>query len=232
MTWHEWREAPAGDYAVIGDPVSHSRSPAMHAAAYRELGLDLTYRAIRGPRDEIVQALDHLAALGYKGLNVTVPLKDLAFAWADRPEATVSVNTLCLGSRTGISTDEEGFVRSLPEDLRGPVPTLILGAGGTAQALARRLIRDGRLLQVWNRTPARWDGFLAEHPGAIQVAEPDPAGCRLIINATSAGLSGESPPVLWDRIAPDALAVDLVYGRRTPFLEQAEAAGVATLDGT
>ena len=155
---HPWRTAPPGDYAVVGDPVAHSKSPAMHTAAYRALGLDLTYRAIHVPAGELGEALDHLRTLGYRGVNATVPHKEAALAWADAgsPQAVAAgtANTLHLPSRRATNTDAIGFKFSLAEFKTSPARTLILGAGGSAASVILGL-KGWSAISIWNRNPDR-----------------------------------------------------------------------------
>ncbi|MEZ5163634.1 MAG: hypothetical protein R2688_07760 [Fimbriimonadaceae bacterium] len=130
--WH-WSDAPSGDYAVVGDPVSHSLSPRIHAAAYQEHGLHLTYRAIQVRSGELAEAIDVLRGRGYKGLNVTVPLKTEALDWCCRvePEAERmgAVNTLNLENGEGTNTDAPGFLQTLGNLGISSGRVLILGAG-------------------------------------------------------------------------------------------------------
>lgn len=233
--WFAWREAPLGEYAVIGDPVSHSRSPAMHAAAYRAFGLDWRYRAIQVHLHEFEPALDHLAALGYRGLNVTVPLKSAAYSWSLRRDANAeacgAVNTLMLADRSGANTDLPGLLACLDRfDLEAGSPALVLGAGDSARTCWIALSGRHRV-KAWNRTRDRLATF--EGTAGIEILDqPDPAGCSLILDATSAALAGQSPPVLWDRAEPGATACCLAYGAQTPpFLRDAAARGLKTEDG-
>ena len=117
MNVFEWRTAPHGDYAVVGDPISHSLSPLIHAAAYQSHGLEYRYHAIRVPLEEFADALAHLTNIGYRGLNVTVPLKEAAFEWCQSFEAESeqfhSINTLRLADRRGLNTDAPAFISTL-----------------------------------------------------------------------------------------------------------------------
>lgn len=240
--WHEWREAPPCDYAVLGDPVSHSKSPSMHQAAYAACSLDLIYSAIRVPEREFTEALEWLTQLGLRGVNCTIPLKGAAKDWclgrggfdfenpAVRP--TVSVNTLDLKRGIGISTDEAGFMNALAARLGGSAQpsVLLMGAGGTAQALARAMAARGFQLSLWNRTRERWTEA-ARELSVRQMDEIDLSGIDVAVNATSAGLSDAELPVRWETAGRDLLAVDLVYGRQTPFLAEAKRRGLAVQDG-
>jgi shikimate dehydrogenase len=216
----------------------------MHGAAYQAVGLNLTYRAVRVPASEFDEAAARLSALGYRGVNITVPLKSHAYRWAlERGGLAgedlgalpgVSVNTLNLRTQQGISTDEPGFLALMKEAWpKGKARILILGAGGTAFALAPRLAAEGHSISVWNRTPGKWEPFLERQVTEARViSEIDLAGIDVVLNCTSAGLSGQSLPISWDAAAPYVSAIDLVYGQETPFLAGARARGLCCLDGT
>lgn len=227
-----WREAEPCDFAVLGDPVGHSLSPRMHSAAYRELGLNLTYRAIQTPLEDFEEALERLSGF-LIGANCTVPLKLAAKGWAASLKGKVyaGVNTLDFRDSSGMSTDEAGFLASLPEELRAkPGRALILGAGGSAQGLGPALAERGWELFLWARREDAWRD--AAPSGATLLPEPDPAACSLVVNATSAGLAGASLPVDWSQAPASCLAYDLMYGLApTPFLADAAQAGLATQDG-
>ncbi|HVT11747.1 MAG TPA: shikimate dehydrogenase [Fimbriimonadaceae bacterium] len=229
----EWREAPPGDFAVIGDPVAHSLSPRMHAAAFATRGESYSYEAIRVPPGEVAEAIARLRSLGYRGLNVTVPLKSEARMamrtvgeFAARCDA---VNTIRLEDLYGINTDGAGFLDTLPAFDRKSA--LILGAGGSARAIALALALDGYNLRIFNRTAERAISLVRELGIDAEVVDnPAPQDVQLILNATSASLHGESLPISFASAASGALAYDLVYGD-TPFLRAARAAGLKTLDG-
>ncbi len=235
-----WSQAEPGDYAVIGDPIEHSLSPRMHSAAYRADGLNLSYRAIRVPAGEVAEALPALQAKGYRGLNVTVPLKEEVFAyvrdhgWRISPTDAVygALNTLLLTERAALNTDVLGFLRTL--QAQGVTPgasVLLLGAGGTARALLVGLVRAGYQVAAWNRTPERLAALVTELQLPITpLALPDPAGVEAVINTTSASLSGEAVKVPWD--GRPILAYDVAYAQTlTPFLASAQAAGCRVTDG-
>lgn len=231
MTPYAWREAPEADFAVIGDPVAHSLSPQMHEAAYKALGLDYKYVAILVPVGEVAMALDHLRELNYRGVNVTVPHKGEAIGWCDHVgvfvEQVQAVNTIDVRRHSGINTDANGFLATLAGIPVGSA--LMLGAGGSARALARALVREGWDLRIWNRTAERATE-LAELTGAKAVDEANPTGASLILNTTSASLDGDSLPVVWDAAKPEAVAYDLAYGD-SPFLKEAQARGLKTMNG-
>lgn len=222
----DWRLAPAADYAVLGDPVVHSLSPRLHTWAYTALGLERSYVAIRVAPGEVSEALDHLRALGYRGVNLTVPHKLEAFGWCPSHEEWAArvgvVNTIDLRTRHGANTDAPGFLASLAGLAVGRA--LVLGAGGSAVAVVRALVSVGWDVTVWARRP---EAAAALGVGVANTLRTK--GFDLVVNATSAGLAGETLPVEW---AGTGLAYDLVYGPAAqPFLQAAHQAGWATQDG-
>lgn len=231
--FYPWREAPKADFAVIGDPIDHSRSPQMHGAAYTALGLQHRYVAIHVASSEVGIALDHLKTLGYRGVNVTVPHKAEAMAWADEPDALSRqigvVNTIDLLTGLATNTDAPGFMDTLiPFGLRADSSVLLIGAGGSARALAVILAASGFRVDIWNRTSSRAQELATEF-GLRQVDQAT-ADYDLVINTTSAGLSQETLPIDWSVRKPTTVAYDLVYGQ-TPFLSLASQLGLTTQDG-
>jgi shikimate dehydrogenase len=233
----EWREAPKADFAVIGDPISHSLSPKMHMAAFEDLGLPWTFVAVRVARGEVGEALDSLRGRGYRGVNVTVPHKEEAFAWVERTDEfskrVEAVNTLDLRERESINTDGAGFMGTLSELGVPSGRALVLGAGGSARAMATALFLGGYEVAIFNRTELKAKELVKRVSIEAEVlATPDPAGACLIVNATSAGFTGRSPDLDWSRAEPGALAYDLSYGAEpTPFLARATEAELRTCDG-
>jgi len=232
-----WRHAMPGDYAVVGDPIGHSRSPAMHSAAYQHLGLKLIYRAIHIPLEEFEEAVESLIELGYKGVNVTLPLKLNAFDWAtdidEDSRGHEALNTLSLRDRRGTNTDAPGFLDTLDDlGIVAPGPVVLLGAGGTSRALTRALRSRGFEVAIYNRTQEKAEE-LADAVGGVSVlSQPDIAGAHLILNTTSAGLSGSALDIVWGAALPGAIAYDVIYGHEpTPFLRDAALAGLKTVDG-
>ena len=230
-------------YAVIGNPVAHSKSPAIHAAFAAATGQDLHYEALLAPLDGFAATVTAFMAAGGRGANVTVPFKEEAFRLAtrltERARAAGAVNTLSFAAADilGDNTDGAGLVRDLTVNL-GVALTgkriLLLGAGGAARGVILPLLgeRPARLL-IANRT--------ADKAQALATAFGRCEACGLealtgqtfdvVVNATSAGLSNAVPPRLTFSYAPEALAYDMMYGRETDFLRQAAAAGVRTADG-
>jgi shikimate dehydrogenase len=227
--------------AVIGHPVAHSRSPAMQNAALGALDLeDWSYRAIDAAPDAFEMTVRELAAVGYAGVNVTVPHKEAALALADRAsEASQQIgaaNTLVFAGREieAHNTDADGLLASLSDSPRGR-RVLVLGAGGAARAAIWALRWEGAEVEVWNRTAEKAAALCAELGGAA-ITDPSQDAYELIVNTTAAGLKGEDPfehlPLEPDLFAASQTVVDLVYGeRRSPLLEAAERAGAAAVDG-
>jgi shikimate dehydrogenase len=204
----------------------------MHQAAYRALGLDYTYVALRVSPGEVGRALDHLSKLGYRGVNVTVPHKQEVIAWCRSVDPFVervnAANTLDLKNASCLNTDAPGFLETLPSV---PERVLLLGAGGSARALAAALSDAGCELRIFNRTHDRALEMVRDLSlDASVLNKPDAEGADLVLNTTSGSLSGHAPDVDWSWARPDALAYDLVYGE-TPFLRAASEAGLRTMDG-
>lgn len=233
-------------YAVVSNPIAHSKSPWIHAAFARQTGQALTYEALLAPLDDFAATVARFRAEGGRGLNVTVPFKLEAFALADRrtprAEAAGAVNTLAFGTDgiLGDNTDGAGLVRDLASHLGCPPRgrrILLLGAGGaTRGALLPLLDTAPADLCIANRTAHKAVELaqaFAAHAGTVRIE-----GCGfealadqrfdLVINATSASLSGELPPLPPGLYAQGALAYDMMYGRgHTPFLRAALADGAA-----
>jgi shikimate dehydrogenase len=237
-------------YAVIGNPVAHSKSPAIHAAFARQTGQDIVYTALEAPDGVFEARVREFREEGGLGLNVTLPFKHRAFALArertPRAEQALAVNTLSFDADAirGDNTDGAGLVRDLTANLgcvlRGRA-ILLMGAGGASYGVCGPLLDEApAALVVVNRTLERgvalWRHFESFHRDAGLMsarAYESLAGERfdLVVNATSAGLSGEMPALPESVFAPGALAYDMVYGRTTPFLELARHAGARTADG-
>lgn len=234
-------------YAVIGNPIAHSKSPQIHAAFARQTGEALSYEALLGPLDGFAATVAAFRAAGGRGMNVTVPFKLEAHALADRltPRAAAAgaVNTLAFGDDIlGDNTDGAGLVRDITANLGCAIAgrrVLLLGAGGAARgALLPLLAAAPAALTIANRTEAKAAdlaaGFRAQQPDAALDAcgFAALAGRRfdLVINATAASLADQAPPLPPGLYADGALAYDMMYGRGdTPFLAAARADGAARL---
>jgi shikimate dehydrogenase len=229
-------------YAVIGHPVAHSKSPLIHAEFARATGQDIEYGRIEVARDGFRRAVEEFRAAGGVGLNVTLPFKNEAFQYcgeaSERARVAEAVNTLAFRQPVfGDNTDGVGLVRDLARsqhlDLRS-TRTLLMGAGGAAQAVVGALREAGiPQLVVVNRTLHKARALAARFAGtrACGYGDLGEESFGLIINATSASLLDAAPPLPASVFARGALAYDMVYGRETPFLAAARAAGARTSDG-
>ena len=232
-------------YAVFGNPISHSKSPLIHAAFARQTGQDLRYEALLAPLDGFAAALDAFRASGGRGANVTVPFKLEAFRYAndltERAQRAQAVNTLKFdGARVlGDNTDGVGLVRDITQNFGFAIAgkdVLLMGAGGAARGVLLPLLAcQPASLTIANRTPHKAID-LAQHFAALGAARASDyaalAGDRydLIINATSSSLNDALPPLPPRLFAPGALAYDMMYGKGlTPFLAFAEANHAQTL---
>jgi len=230
-----WQSAGPGSFAVIGDPIDQSLSPTMHNLMYAAEGYPYIYRKFRVPIEEFGAAVSHLSAVGYRGLNVTVPLKSVAMDWCKR-NGTVeteapTLNALDLLKKRGTNTDVPGFLTTLAEFTAGK-EVLLLGAGGTAMALVPSLVKAGYRLTLWNRSPEKLKPLVDSVRGAARVVSVARAeGFDVVVNTTSAGLQSESPPVDWSESS--AFAYDIAYSKDglTPFLTLAQQAGRPVKDG-
>lgn len=225
---------------VLGWPVRHSRSPAMHEAGYRALGLDdWRYQLLPVPPELLEETVRALPGVGFVGANVTIPHKEAALALADeatpRARAIGAANTLTFagGRIHADNTDAPGLIEALPFDPAG-CRALVLGAGGTARAVVWALLDAGAAeVMVWNRTRARAQRLCAEIGGRV-VDAPEPAD--LLVHTTSVGLHGDDPfkqlPIGVDALNEYPCLVDLVYGSApTALVTAARAAGLEVVDG-
>lgn len=221
---------------VLGHPVHHSRSPAIHNAAFEALGLDWRYVKLPVAPEAFAETVRALPASGYRGANVTIPHKEAALALADGATAAAgaigAANTLTFedGAIQADNTDAPGLLAALPSDPRG-MAALVLGAGGAGRAAAWALREAGAEVSLWNRTAERAAALAAEL--GIEHVEA-PVAADLVVNATAVGLHPEDAvealPVAW--IDPPSVAVELVYGgHETPFQAWAEAGGSTVVDG-
>ena len=235
-------------YAVIGNPVAHSRSPSIHEAFARATGQQLTYERLLAPRDGFRATVDAFARAGGQGLNVTVPFKLEAFALAathsPRAQLSGAVNTLKREGDTwhGDNTDGPGLVRDIAYNLGVPLlsrDVLVLGAGGASRGIMSSVLAElPRSLTVSNRTFAKAAAIaqlFAPHGPIVAVPPADLAGHAfdVVINATSAGLADRSPRPWPSSIVAGSFAYDMIYGDApTEFRAWATKHGaVRTADG-
>jgi len=240
-------------YGLIGDPVAHSRSPAMMNKAFREAGVNAVYAAFRVAKGMVRDALAGFRALGFRGANVTIPHKVDVLAFLDdvddRARRIGAVNTIVNdgGRLVGYNTDGIGYVRSLKEetgvDLRGK-RVLLIGAGGAARGVAFALADEG-VGTIWiaNRTVERavsLAGDLARSAGCKVEALDLSQAVRLcaeadvVVNCTSAGMapSVDETPIATDALRPGMIVSDLVYNPpETKWLRAARAAGAVVHGG-
>ncbi|HEY3818886.1 MAG TPA: shikimate dehydrogenase [Polyangiaceae bacterium] len=230
-------------FAVIGDPVGHSKSPAMHRAAYRALGLPHDYEALRVTAAELPRVVEDLREGRYDGLNVTVPHKRAALALSDAAaDPTLTAANTLVRAGDGRVVAHNTDVPALAEELRllaGPGASwssrraLVLGSGGAALAAVAALRSLGSTDVVVRARTARAQ--------ATQPWQPSPASearTLAVVQATSAGMAGADPGdavaqvVAWDALPDDAVALDVVYAPpETPFLVAAGARGLGRANG-
>lgn len=247
-------------FAVVGDPVGHSKSPVMQAAAMRALGLPHTYEAVHATAEDLPRVVQMLREGRYDGLNVTVPHKERVLALVDAldPSARVAgaANTLVRhedGRLVAHNTDAPALaaelrrlsgVTSWPDGARA----LVLGSGGAARAAVTAIGAHLGIGAITVRArafadPARREAFLATAPCPVttEAWEPSPAAearTAILVQATSAGMRGADPGddvagvVAWDALPADAVALDVVYApRQTPWLRAARARLLRCDDG-
>jgi len=238
--------------AVVGNPVSHSRSPQIHARFAAATGMAVDYTRLEAPLDGFVATLRAFADAGARGCNVTVPFKGEAFAacarLSERARRAEAVNTIVFESDGwfGDNTDGAGLVRDI--ELNAGVPlqgkrVLLLGAGGAAAgALDPLLAARPAALVVANRTPARAQAMIERFAaGAARLDVPLSVAASLeapgtdfdvLVNATAASLQAAVPPLPAGTLRPGALALDMMYGAATlPFLRWARTQGAVARDG-
>jgi shikimate dehydrogenase len=241
-------------YAVLGNPVEHSRSPRIHQLFAEQCGQAIRYERRRVEPGAFAATLAALRAEGARGCNVTVPCKfDAARAaqrLSERAALAGAANTLGwddAGLLWGDNTDGVGLLRDLARLLDAPAdtalharPVLLLGAGGAAAGVLGALVLAGApSVAVWNRSTDRADALVAAHLALAQrhgcalstVAQPL-AGAALVINATASSLGGDALQLPAGVLGPGVLAYDLMYAAApTVFVAQASAAGARAADG-
>lgn len=235
-------------YAVIGNPIAHTKSPALHQAFARQCGEDISYEALLAPLGGFAAAADAFRAAGGKGLNITVPFKIDALRYADhltpRARLAQAVNTLSFDETgaTGDNTDGIGLVADIEDRLRFNLKgkrVLLLGAGGAARGAVLPLLETSPAsLMIVNRDLLKAETLQMQFAEFcdIDIATYDTLAGRqfdLVINATSAGLAGEHLPLPASLFGERSLAYDMVYGNtETPFQQDARRLGASrTADG-
>ncbi len=240
---------------LIGDPVEHSVSPAMHNAAFRELGLDYLYLPFRVKKEDLSKAIEGMRAFNIRGLNVTIPHKVAVLRSLDRldplAEKIGAVNTIVNddGVLTGYNTDASGFLQALLE--RGIEPedknVVILGAGGASRAISFILAERGAQIVILNRRlELDWAEELAgrisqtfhKEVAALELDRENLTRvlkkAEILVNATSVGMNPDADvtPVTFDLLKPDLVVYDIVYNPvKTRLLREAETIGAKTING-
>lgn len=233
-------------YAVIGNPIAHSKSPEIHARFAAQTGQRLTYERLLAPLDGFVDTVRAFVREGGKGMNVTVPFKLEAHALADlltpRAQAAGAVNTLQFKDDgiLGDNTDGVGLVQDIVRNAGMPIAdkrVLLLGAGGAARGVILPLLEQKPCeLVLANRTLSKAEELAQQFAanGSIEVSAFDSLrdAFDIVINATAASLNAEMPPVPTSVFAAHTLAYDMMYGKEsTIFMRGAQAHGAQVRDG-
>lgn len=238
---------------VIGDPIEHTLSPAMHNAAFRKLGLDYVYVPFRVRKEELGKAIEGMRALNIRGLNVTIPHKVAIIPFLDKldpmAEKIGAVNTLVNndGVLTGFNTDASGFLQALLE--RGITAkgkkAIILGAGGAARGIGFILAEKGAHLVFLNRHLPRAEELarriaqiFQKKVQALMLNEENLgkvlAGADILVNTTSVGMAPgrDETPVPARLLRSGLMVYDIVYNPlQTRLLKEAETVGAGTIGG-
>lgn len=236
-------------YAVLGNPIAHSRSPQIHTAFARQTAQDMTYGAILVEPGALEETIQTFQSQGGKGLNITLPYKHAAWQLvpqcSPRAQRARAINTVTMtedGSLTGENTDGTGLVRDLLQNHGGQIAgqrVLLLGAGGAASGVMEALLAERpAILVIANRTPAKAADLAARHDsfgtvlgGGYELLED--RSFHLVINATASSLQGEVPPLPEDILCPGGWLYDMVYSHEpTAFMQWGRRQGAArALDG-
>jgi shikimate dehydrogenase len=231
--------------AVLGHPVSHSRSPAMQTAALGALGIadQWSYEAVDVEPAEFGERTTELAGLGFVGANITIPHKEAALALADEASKSAAeigaANTLSFGDSRirADNTDASGLLAALPVPVEGRA-ALVLGAGGSARAAVWALAGRGASVSVWNRTPERAAELVRELAPATAVTgeQARARGYQVIVNCTAIGMRDEDPfehlPLDPERLDRGVVVADLVYaGSESRLVREARKRGATAVEG-
>ena len=242
-------------YAVIGNPIAHSKSPEIHAQFAAQCGIPLRYERVLAPVDGFAETVNQLRAAGLQGCNVTVPFKLDAFAYATDRSSDVlwagAANTLSFKNEcvTADNTDGVGLVRDITHNLGVALQgkkVLLLGAGGAARGVLRPILNERPAgVVVKNRSLDKahtWLAQIVKNTDFAQVtqgivlsvqawADETLESYDVVINATASGLSDEFTSPSGVRLSKNALAYDMMYGKQTGFMIWAQAQGAQVADG-
>lgn len=234
---------------VMGWPVAHSLSPRLHGYWLDRHRIDGAYVPLAVPPEKFATALRALPALGFAGVNVTVPHKEAALATVDRVEPLAerigAVNTIVVntdGALEGRNTDAFGFIANLDEGAPGwrktATPAVVFGAGGAARAVVASLVDVGMSVRLVNRTAERAQALIESIGGKVEIvpwSERTAAldGAGLLVNTTTLGMTGKpSLEIALDALPKTATVNDIVYAPlQTELLKTAAARGNKTVDG-
>jgi shikimate dehydrogenase len=235
-------------YAVIGNPISHSKSPFIHSEFAKQTGQELDYIARKIPIEEFAAGLKQLQIEGFKGINITVPFKEQAWQQVSdkspHAERAGAINTIIFnndGSLTGDNTDGIGLCRDLTNNHQIKLKDkrlLLLGAGGAARGVIEPLLKyQPSSLFIANRTASKaldLSTIFAEFGNINSGGYDELSGCfDVIINATAASLNDEVPPLPADILAPNGVCYDMMYSDSdTAFIKWAKQHNAAkAIDG-
>jgi shikimate dehydrogenase len=234
-------------YAVIGNPIAHSKSPIIHGIFAKSTAQVMTYETVLSPLDGFELTVNNLILQGFKGVNVTVPFKLEAFALCDIKSANAfmagAVNTLLFadGKIYGHNTDGDGLIADITENLGVSLTgkrVLLLGAGGAAEGVFQPILNQNPvILTIANRSLEKAQKIVNKFISNERVCHActfedlSHQAFDIIINATSAGLTDTALPIPDSIFAKGSLAYDMMYGRETPFIKQANANGATVADG-
>ncbi|MBP6294462.1 MAG: shikimate dehydrogenase [Hydromonas sp.] len=242
-------------YAVIGNPIAHSKSPEIHAQFAAQCGIPLRYERVLAPVDGFAETVNQLRAAGLQGCNVTVPFKLDAFAYATERSSDVlwagAANTLSFKNEcvTADNTDGVGLVRDITHNLGVALQgkkVLLLGAGGAARGVLRPILNERPAgVVVKNRSLDKahtWLAQIVQNTDFAQVtqgivlsvqawADETLESYDVVINATASGLSDEFTSPSGVRLSKNALAYDMMYGKQTAFMTWAQTQGAQVADG-
>ena len=225
-------------FAIFGDPVSHSKSPLMHNSVFKHLNYKGCYTRVH--LEDGTQLKKTFFQLALSGANITVPHKEAAYNACDEIRGFAKevgvVNTIVNenGRLIGYNTDADGFLFAI-ESFENVRKVLIFGAGGTAKALAKRFLLEGMEVSVVNRSLGRLSFFQEIGCQTFSWEDFKVSQYNLVVNTTSAGLNDQNLPapqsIIDDALTHTHYAADAIYGKITPFLQEAQKHNIPFKDG-